>query len=163
MACDAMCIPYREILTSGTAMLAMSHGRPVLSLIAAIHDAISPECGILIEPGDRGGAGRGAARAAKSMLGGSGDLAQAEHSPSAKRRQLHCLSGPLQRPRRRKALLDRERRQFSLRGLRPALHDLARGQSNLSASLQAALRVQQRKARDFAGRHLLPLDHAEQV
>ena len=33
-ASDAMCVPYREILTSGTAMLSISFGKPVYQLIA---------------------------------------------------------------------------------------------------------------------------------
>jgi beta-1,4-mannosyltransferase len=54
MACDAMCMPYREILTSGTAMLALSYGRPVLSIQRGLlREVVQPECGILIEPGDQ--------------------------------------------------------------------------------------------------------------
>jgi glycosyltransferase involved in cell wall biosynthesis len=54
VACDAMCIPYREILTSGTAMLALSYGRPVLSINrGSLRDVVPPECGILVEPGNR--------------------------------------------------------------------------------------------------------------
>lgn len=53
MACDAMCMPYREILTSGTTMLALSYGRPVLSINRGfLRDTVSQECGVLVEPGD---------------------------------------------------------------------------------------------------------------
>lgn len=53
MACSAMCMPYREILTSGTAMLALSYGRPVLSVKRGfLRDVITPEVGILIEQVD---------------------------------------------------------------------------------------------------------------
>ena len=53
MACNAMCMPYREILTSGTAMLALSYGRPVLSLRRGfLLDVITPEAGVLIERTD---------------------------------------------------------------------------------------------------------------
>lgn len=52
-ACNALCMPYREILTSGTTMLALSYGRPVLSINRGfLRDVITPECGILIEPAD---------------------------------------------------------------------------------------------------------------
>ncbi|XHS78912.1 glycosyltransferase [Burkholderiaceae bacterium UC74_6] len=50
LACDVMCMPYREILTSGTAMLALSHGKPVLSMRKGfLRDVIDADCGILIE------------------------------------------------------------------------------------------------------------------
>ena len=53
MACDVMCMPYREILTSGTTMLALSYGRPVLSINRGfLRDTVSSECGVLVEPGD---------------------------------------------------------------------------------------------------------------
>jgi glycosyltransferase involved in cell wall biosynthesis len=51
LACDAMCMPYNEILTSGTTMLAMSFGRPVLSIDRGfLRDVMTPDCGLLIEP-----------------------------------------------------------------------------------------------------------------
>ncbi|HEY9104142.1 glycosyltransferase [Chitinimonas sp.] len=53
-ACDVVCMPYREILTSGTAMLALSLGRPVLSVNRGfLHEVITPEVGLLVEPGDQ--------------------------------------------------------------------------------------------------------------
>lgn len=52
-ACDALCMPYREILTSGTAMLSLSFGRPVISVDRGfLREVITPETGILIPPGD---------------------------------------------------------------------------------------------------------------
>lgn len=52
-ACDVVCMPYREILTSGTAMLALSLSRPVLSVDRGfLRDVITPGVGYLIEPGD---------------------------------------------------------------------------------------------------------------
>lgn len=52
-ACDIVVAPYREILTSGTAMLAMSFGRPVISIAAGhVSDVVPSECGILFEPND---------------------------------------------------------------------------------------------------------------
>jgi glycosyltransferase involved in cell wall biosynthesis len=60
VACNAMCIPYREILTSGTAMLALSYGRPVLSINRGfLRDVVRQECGLLIEPGDPEALARG--------------------------------------------------------------------------------------------------------
>ncbi len=54
-ASDTLCIPYREILTSGTAMLAMSFGKPVVSINRGfLRDVVTPQSGILIEPGDDG-------------------------------------------------------------------------------------------------------------
>jgi glycosyltransferase involved in cell wall biosynthesis len=48
LACDAVVAPYREILTSGTAMLAMGFGRPVLSLArGALCDIVTPRVGVL--------------------------------------------------------------------------------------------------------------------
>ncbi len=53
VACNAVCMPYREILTSGTAMLALGYGRPVLSINRGfLRDLVRHECGLLIEPGD---------------------------------------------------------------------------------------------------------------
>lgn len=52
-ASDVMCMPYREILTSGTAMLAFSFGIPVISINRGfLRDVISQDTGILIEPSD---------------------------------------------------------------------------------------------------------------
>ncbi|MDR7378954.1 glycosyltransferase involved in cell wall biosynthesis [Rhodoferax ferrireducens] len=51
MASDAMCVPYREILTSGTAMLALGFGKPVISINRGfLRDVIPSQAGILIEP-----------------------------------------------------------------------------------------------------------------
>jgi beta-1,4-mannosyltransferase len=55
-ACDIVVAPYREILTSGTAMLAMSFGRPVISIAAGhVRDVVTAECGILFDPNDAAG------------------------------------------------------------------------------------------------------------
>lgn len=52
-ACDVICVPYQEILTSGTAMLALTYGRPVLSIDRGfLRDAVPEFAGALIEPGD---------------------------------------------------------------------------------------------------------------
>lgn len=52
-ASDVMCIPYREILTSGTAMLALSFGKPVISIDRGfLREVVTPETGVLVPPGD---------------------------------------------------------------------------------------------------------------
>ena len=52
-ASDIMCMPYQEILTSGTAVLALSYGRPVLSIDRGfLHDVVSGDLGVLVPPGD---------------------------------------------------------------------------------------------------------------
>lgn len=52
-ACDAICVPYQEVLTSGTAMLALTYGRPVLSIDRGfLRDLVTPGAGILIKPGE---------------------------------------------------------------------------------------------------------------
>jgi glycosyltransferase involved in cell wall biosynthesis len=52
-ACDVMCLPYREILTSGSAMLALSFGRPVISIDRGfLRDVITDGAGLLIPAGD---------------------------------------------------------------------------------------------------------------
>lgn len=51
LACDVLCMPYREILTSGTTMLALSHGRPVISLNRGfLREVVPSSCGVLVEP-----------------------------------------------------------------------------------------------------------------
>lgn len=51
MACDVVVLPYRDILTSGTAMLAMSFGRPVVSVdVGYLKDVVTGQTGILYDP-----------------------------------------------------------------------------------------------------------------
>ena len=55
-ACDAVVVPYREILTSGTAMLALSCGRPVVSVfLGFLRDLVTPEVGLLFAPDEPDG------------------------------------------------------------------------------------------------------------
>jgi len=50
-ACDVCVLPYRNITTSGAAMLALSFGRPVVvPAIASFPELITPETGILYDP-----------------------------------------------------------------------------------------------------------------
>ncbi len=52
-AADTVVLPYREILTSGGAMLALSFGRPVVApRLGALKDLISSRCGVLFERDD---------------------------------------------------------------------------------------------------------------
>ena len=51
-AANVVVAPYRDVLTSGTAMLALSFGRPVVSVSAGfLRDVITEDCGILYDPG----------------------------------------------------------------------------------------------------------------
>jgi glycosyltransferase involved in cell wall biosynthesis len=53
LAADAVVAPYREILTSGTAMLAMSFGRPLVSVRKGfLIDVVSEQNGVLYNPDD---------------------------------------------------------------------------------------------------------------
>lgn len=55
-SCDAVVAPYRETLTSGTAMLAMSFGRPIISVaIGHLLDVVTPAVGELYDPADPAG------------------------------------------------------------------------------------------------------------
>lgn len=52
-ACDYVVVPYREILTSGTAMLALSFGRPLISVdFGFLRDVVSEKVGILFPHDD---------------------------------------------------------------------------------------------------------------
>ena len=56
ISADAVVLPYREILTSGTAMLAISFGRPVVCIRHGhLRDVITAETGILYDPHDANG------------------------------------------------------------------------------------------------------------
>lgn len=58
-ACNVVVMPYTDILTSGTAMLAISFGRPVIApCLGHLQDVINPECGVLYNPSDAEGLSR---------------------------------------------------------------------------------------------------------
>ena len=60
VAADAVVVPYREILTSGTAMLALSFGRPVLSVSRGfLKDVVTPDVGWLFSSSEPDGLRRG--------------------------------------------------------------------------------------------------------
>ncbi len=51
LASDAMVAPYRETLTSGAAVLALSFGRPIVSIATGhLLDVVTPETGVLYDP-----------------------------------------------------------------------------------------------------------------
>ena len=50
VACDAVVAPYRETLTSGTAVLAMSYGRPIVSIATGhLLDVVTDDAGVLYD------------------------------------------------------------------------------------------------------------------
>lgn len=50
-ACDVVVLPYKEVLTSGTVLLAMSFGKPIIACgQGSILDVLSPEVGIAFSP-----------------------------------------------------------------------------------------------------------------
>jgi len=55
-AASAVILPFREVLTSGSAMLALSAGRPVVApAMGCLPELLPPECGILYDPADPDG------------------------------------------------------------------------------------------------------------
>ena len=55
-ACDCVVLPYFEILTSGAAMLALSFGRPVVSVkMGCLMDVVANEVGVLFDPNNPDG------------------------------------------------------------------------------------------------------------
>ncbi|MGA7791465.1 MAG: glycosyltransferase [Candidatus Acidiferrales bacterium] len=64
-ACDAVTTPYNEILSSGSAILALSFGRPVIApAIGCLKDLIVEGCGFLYDPSQQPESLRDAMRAA---------------------------------------------------------------------------------------------------
>ncbi|MBV8552207.1 MAG: glycosyltransferase family 4 protein [Acidobacteriaceae bacterium] len=55
-ACETVAIPYRDALTSGTALLALSFGRPVVApALGSLKDVVNNDCGCLYSPEDPDG------------------------------------------------------------------------------------------------------------
>jgi beta-1,4-mannosyltransferase len=55
LACDAIVAPYREILTSGSALLALSFGLPIVApCLGGLRDLIDERFGVLYDPAVRG-------------------------------------------------------------------------------------------------------------
>lgn len=58
-ACDGVALPYREILTSGTLLLALGYNRPVIvPRLPTILEVASDQVAFLYDPGDREGLAR---------------------------------------------------------------------------------------------------------
>jgi beta-1,4-mannosyltransferase len=58
-ACNVVVMPYTDILTSGSAMLAIGFGRPVIApCLGHLQDVINPDCGVLYDPSDEKGLSR---------------------------------------------------------------------------------------------------------
>jgi beta-1,4-mannosyltransferase len=50
-ACDAVVTPYKEVLTSGSAILALGFGRPVIApAIGCLTQSVGKDCGFLYDP-----------------------------------------------------------------------------------------------------------------
>ena len=59
LACDCMVLPYLEVLTSGSVILAFSLGRPVVSMARGfLKDVVNEEVGLLFDPNDPDGLAR---------------------------------------------------------------------------------------------------------
>lgn len=55
-AADAVVLPFRDVLTSGSAILALSFGRPVVApRLGNMADVLNEEVGVLYDPDDPGG------------------------------------------------------------------------------------------------------------
>jgi len=77
-ACDCVVLPYLQTLTSGAAMLALSFGRPVVSVKrGSLQDVITDEVGILFEPSEPDGLERALQAAAARRFDDARILAHA--------------------------------------------------------------------------------------
>jgi len=55
-AADAVVLPFKDVLTSGSAVLALSFGRPVVApRLGYLRDLVHDECGVLYDPGQDDG------------------------------------------------------------------------------------------------------------
>jgi glycosyltransferase involved in cell wall biosynthesis len=78
-AADAVVLPFRDILTSGSAILALSFGRPVIApALGCLPETVPPTAGVLYDP-DAPDALAGAIREALGQdLGAQGAAARAQ-------------------------------------------------------------------------------------
>lgn len=80
-AADVAVLPYRDVLGSGSAMLALSSGLPVVApRMGCLAELITPDCGVLYEPGS--GAIAGALEQSLEL-----DLPQMSRAAQARARQ----------------------------------------------------------------------------
>jgi beta-1,4-mannosyltransferase len=72
-AASVVVLPFREVLTSGSAMFALSAGRPVVApAIGCLPELLIPECGILYDAADPDGLRKALARCRNSDLDSMG-------------------------------------------------------------------------------------------
>ena len=77
-AADVVALPFRDILTSGSAILALSHGRPVIApAIGCLPETLPPDAAILYDPEAPGGLVDALGRAAHADLATMGQRARA--------------------------------------------------------------------------------------
>ena len=78
-ACDMTALPYLEILTSGTALLSFSFGRPVIApAMGHLKDIVTTECGILYDPLASDGLSKAMESAMSTAFDSGNILARAE-------------------------------------------------------------------------------------
>ncbi len=78
-ACDAVVLPYTDLLTSGAAILAASRARPVIVPALACLRSLPPDRAILYDPADPGGLGAALRQAIDAPLDAMGRAAR-EHT-----------------------------------------------------------------------------------
>lgn len=96
-AADAVVAPYRDILTSGTAVLAMGFGRPLVSVDRGfLRDIVTAETGVLYPPDDPEGLARSLAAAMARQFSAEAIVAHARNFDfdAAARDFLRALGGP---------------------------------------------------------------------
>jgi glycosyltransferase involved in cell wall biosynthesis len=77
-AADVVVLPFRDILTSGSAILALSHGRPVVApAMGCLPETLPQDAAILYDPGAPDALGAALRRAAQSDLVAMGARARA--------------------------------------------------------------------------------------
>jgi glycosyltransferase involved in cell wall biosynthesis len=75
-AADAVVLPYTNVLSSGSALLAMSFGRPVIApAVGCLSELITPETGILYDPFSDDGLYRAIVEAFSQSLEATGENA----------------------------------------------------------------------------------------
>ena len=77
-ACDAMILPFRDMLTSGSAVLAMSYARPVIApRIGCLPETVPEDAGVLYDPNEDLGGVLDRVAAEAPRLGERGERAYA--------------------------------------------------------------------------------------
>jgi glycosyltransferase involved in cell wall biosynthesis len=77
-AADVVVLPFRDILTSGSAILALSHGRPVIApAMGCLPGTLPGEATFLYDPDDEGALADALRRAAAADLAAMGERARA--------------------------------------------------------------------------------------